>query len=102
MNNPSPLVGNGITFDTGGISIKPAAGMDEMKYDMCGAASVFMRPGPVPKPLLPINLVCLLACAENMPSGAHPPRRHCHHHERADRGNPQHRRRRPIWCCAIP
>ena len=66
---PFALVGKGITFDTGGISIKPAAGMDEMKYDMCGAASVFGTLKAVLELELPINLVCLLACAENMPSG---------------------------------
>jgi leucyl aminopeptidase len=66
---PFALVGKGVTFDTGGISIKPAAGMDEMKYDMCGAASVFGTLRAVLELQLPINLVCLLACAENMPSG---------------------------------
>jgi leucyl aminopeptidase len=66
---PFALVGKGITFDTGGISIKPAAGMDEMKYDMCGAASVFGTLKAVLELQLPINLVCLLACAENMPGG---------------------------------
>ncbi|WPC06017.1 leucyl aminopeptidase [Pseudomonas benzenivorans] len=68
-DKPFVLVGKGITFDTGGISIKPAAGMDEMKYDMCGAASVFGTLKAVLELQLPINLVCLLACAENMPSG---------------------------------
>ena len=68
-DKPFALVGKGITFDTGGISIKPAAGMDEMKYDMCGAASVFGTLKAVLELQLPINLVCLLACAENMPSG---------------------------------
>lgn len=63
------LVGKGITFDTGGISIKPASGMDEMKFDMCGAASVFGTLRAVLELKLPINLVCILACAENMPSG---------------------------------
>nr|WP_314489043.1 leucyl aminopeptidase [uncultured Pseudomonas sp.] len=66
---PYVLVGKGITFDTGGISLKPGAGMDEMKYDMCGAASVFGTLQAVLELQLPINLVCLLACAENMPSG---------------------------------
>ena len=66
---PVVLVGKGITFDTGGISIKPSSGMDEMKYDMCGAASVFGTLKAVLELQLPINLVCLLACAENMPSG---------------------------------
>ncbi|HAF92005.1 MAG TPA: leucyl aminopeptidase, partial [Pseudomonas sp.] len=63
------LVGKGITFDTGGISLKPGLGMDEMKYDMCGAASVLGTFRAVVEMQLPINLVGLLACAENMPSG---------------------------------
>lgn len=66
---PYVLVGKGITFDTGGISLKPGAGMDEMKYDMCGAASVLGTLTAVLELQLPVNLVCLLACAENMPSG---------------------------------
>jgi hypothetical protein len=53
------LVGKGITFDTGGISLKPGAGMDEMKYDMCGAASVFGTLRAVLELKLPINLVCI-------------------------------------------
>ena len=68
-DQPHVLVGKGVTFDTGGISIKPAAGMDEMKYDRCGAASVFGTLRAVLELKLPINLVCLLACAENMPGG---------------------------------
>ena len=66
---PYALVGKGITFDTGGISLKPGQGMDEMKYDMGGAASVLGTLKAVLELQLPINLVCLLACAENMPSG---------------------------------
>lgn len=66
---PHVLVGKGITFDTGGISLKPGLGMDEMKFDMCGAASVFGTFRAVLELQLPINLVGLLACAENMPSG---------------------------------
>src|SRR5690606_12834543 len=66
---PHVLVGKGITFDTGGISLKPGLNMDEMKYDMCGAASVFGVFQAVLQLQLPINLVGLLACAENMPSG---------------------------------
>ena len=66
---PVVLIGKGITFDTGGISIKPAAEMDEMKYDMCGAASVLgvfraladLQPG--------INVVGLIPACENMPDG---------------------------------
>ncbi|MCQ4259227.1 leucyl aminopeptidase [Stutzerimonas stutzeri] len=66
---PYALVGKGITFDTGGISLKPGQGMDEMKYDMCGAASVLGTFRAALELQLPINLVGLLACAENMPSG---------------------------------
>lgn len=66
---PIVLVGKGITFDTGGISIKPSAGMDEMKYDMCGAASVLGVFKALIELQLPINVVGLMACAENMPSG---------------------------------
>ncbi|WP_263142466.1 leucyl aminopeptidase [Pseudomonas sp. RIT-PI-AD] len=66
---PYVLVGKGITFDSGGISIKPGLNMDEMKYDMCGAASVFGTFRAVLEMRLPINLVGVLACAENMPSG---------------------------------
>ncbi|WP_462382062.1 leucyl aminopeptidase [Pseudomonas sp. Marseille-QA0892] len=66
---PYVLVGKGITFDTGGISIKPSANMDEMKYDMCGAASVLGAFRALLELKLPINVVGLLACAENMPSG---------------------------------
>jgi len=68
-SSPYALVGKGITFDTGGISLKPGLGMDEMKYDMCGAASVLGTFRAVLELQLPINLVGLLACAENMPSG---------------------------------
>ncbi len=65
---PYALVGKGITFDSGGISLKPGAGMDEMKYDMCGAAAVFGALHSVMDLNLPINLVCVVAAAENMPS----------------------------------
>ncbi len=66
---PYVLIGKGITFDTGGISLKPGAGMDEMKFDMCGAASVFGVMRAVVELQLPINVVGLVAAAENMPSG---------------------------------
>ncbi|MDT4793169.1 Cytosol aminopeptidase [compost metagenome] len=66
---PHVLVGKGITFDTGGISLKPGLGMDEMKFDMCGAASVLGTFRAVLELQPAINLVGLLACAENMPSG---------------------------------
>ena len=54
---PIVLVGKGITFDTGGISLKPSAEMDEMKYDMCGAASVFGTLKAIGKMALPINVI---------------------------------------------
>lgn len=66
---PYVLVGKGITFDTGGISLKPGATMYEMIYDMCGAASVFGTLTMVAKAQLPINVVGVMAAAENMPSG---------------------------------
>lgn len=66
---PHVLVGKGITFDTGGISLKPGAGMDEMKFDMCGAASVFGAMTALCEMALPINVVGIVAAAENMPSG---------------------------------
>lgn len=66
---PIVLVGKGVTFDTGGISIKPGAGMEEMKFDMCGAASVFGTIKALCAAKLPIRVVGTLACAENMPSG---------------------------------
>lgn len=66
---PNVLVGKGITFDTGGISLKPGAGMDEMKYDMCGAATVLGVMTAALELQLPINLIGVLTCAENMPSG---------------------------------
>jgi leucyl aminopeptidase len=66
---PIALVGKGITFDTGGISLKPPPAMDEMKYDMCGAAAVLGVTKAVIEAGLPINLVTVVAAAENMPSG---------------------------------
>jgi len=66
---PHVLVGKGITFDTGGISLKPGAGMDEMKYDMCGAASVLGTMLAIIELELPINFVGVIAAAENMPAG---------------------------------
>lgn len=67
---PVVLVGKGITFDTGGISLKPAAEMDEMKYDMCGAASVLGTLRAVAGMKLPINLVVIVPTTENMPGGS--------------------------------
>ncbi len=66
---PVVLVGKGITFDTGGISIKPAAEMDEMKYDMCGAASVFGTLKAVATMGLPLNVIGIVPATENMPGG---------------------------------
>jgi leucyl aminopeptidase len=66
---PYVVVGKGITFDTGGIDIKPAAGMEEMKFDMCGAAAVFGLMEAVAILKLPINLTVLAPAAENMPDG---------------------------------
>jgi leucyl aminopeptidase len=66
---PVVLVGKGITFDTGGISLKPAAEMDEMKFDMCGAASVLGTFKAVAQMGLPINLVGIVPTTENMPGG---------------------------------
>ena len=66
---PIALVGKGITFDTGGISLKPPPGMDEMKFDMCGAAAVLGATKAAVEAQLPINLITVVAAAENMPSG---------------------------------
>ncbi len=66
---PIVLVGKGLTFDSGGISLKPGEAMDEMKYDMCGAASVFGTIKAVAQLNLPINIVAILAGCENMPGG---------------------------------
>ncbi|MFZ3075587.1 MAG: leucyl aminopeptidase, partial [Psychrobacter glacincola] len=68
-DSPIVLVGKGVTFDSGGISIKPGAAMDEMKFDMGGAASVLGTIKALCEARLPINVVGALACAENMPSG---------------------------------
>lgn len=65
---PHVLVGKGITFDTGGISLKPGAAMDEMKFDMCGAASVFGTMNAIAELAPKINVVAIVAAAENMPS----------------------------------
>ncbi len=67
---PIVLVGKGITFDTGGISIKPAAAMDEMKFDMSGAAAVLAAITFAAEARLPLRVVGLIAACENMPSGS--------------------------------
>ena len=66
-SKPVVLVGKGITFDTGGISLKPGAGMDEMKFDMCGAATVLGTMQAIAEMELPLNVVVIVAAAENMP-----------------------------------
>lgn len=66
---PIALVGKGVTFDTGGISLKPPPGMDEMKFDMSGAASVLGALKAAAELKLPINLVVVVPACENMPSG---------------------------------
>ena len=66
---PVVLVGKGITFDTGGISIKPAAEMDEMKFDMGGAASVLGALKAVAAMKAKVNLIGIIPACENMPSG---------------------------------
>jgi leucyl aminopeptidase len=66
---PIVLVGKGITFDAGGISLKPAAEMDEMKYDMCGAASVLGTMKAIAQMALPLNVVAIIPSCENLPDG---------------------------------
>lgn len=66
---PIILVGKGITFDSGGLTLKPGNFMDEMKYDMCGAASVLGTLKACALLKLPVNVIGIIACAENMPSG---------------------------------
>jgi leucyl aminopeptidase len=64
------MIGKGITFDTGGISLKPAAEMDEMKFDMCGAASVLGTMQALAETAPAMNVVAVVAACENMPSGS--------------------------------
>ena len=66
---PIVLVGKGVTFDSGGISLKPGPGMDEMKFDMCGAAGVIGTMATVAKLGLPVNLNVVVPAVENLPSG---------------------------------
>ena len=69
-DQPVALVGKGITFDTGGISLKPSAEMDEMKYDMSGAGSVLGTIEAVVRMRLPVNVVGVIPTCENMPGGS--------------------------------
>lgn len=66
---PHVLVGKGLTFDTGGISLKPGPGMDEMKYDMCGGASVFGTMAAVSEMALPVHVVGIVPATENHING---------------------------------
>ena len=66
---PAVLVGKGITFDTGGLDIKSASDMEQMKFDMCGAASVFGAVRAAASIKLPLNVVGIIPAAENMPDG---------------------------------
>jgi leucyl aminopeptidase len=67
---PIAFVGKGLTFDCGGISIKPSAGMEEMKYDMCGGANVIGATLAIAKLKLKINLICLVPATENLVNGS--------------------------------
>ena len=67
---PIVLIGKGVTFDTGGISIKAAGEMDEMKFDMCGAAAVIGTLRAVAELKLPLNVIGIVPATENMPGGA--------------------------------
>ncbi|GIL18823.1 MAG: hypothetical protein BroJett040_25740 [Oligoflexia bacterium] len=67
---PIVYVGKGLTFDSGGISIKPSAGMEEMKYDMCGGANVIGTILAIAKLKLKVNVVGLIPATENMPGGS--------------------------------
>jgi leucyl aminopeptidase len=70
IQKPVVLVGKGITFDSGGISLKPGADMDEMKYDMCGAASVLGTIHAIAEMGLKLNVVGVIPSCENLPDGA--------------------------------
>ena len=65
-DKPIALVGKGVTFDTGGVSIKPSPAMDEMKWDMCGAATVFGVMSTLARLNADVNVVGVMGCAENM------------------------------------
>jgi leucyl aminopeptidase len=68
-DKPVVLVGKGLTFDSGGISIKPSPAMDEMKYDMCGGASVFGTMEAIARMKLKLNVIGVVPSSENMPDG---------------------------------
>ena len=68
-DKPIVLVGKGLTFDSGGISLKPGEAMDEMKYDMGGAAGVLGAMHALAELDIPVNVIGVLAGCENMPGG---------------------------------
>jgi leucyl aminopeptidase len=68
-SKPIVLVGKGLTFDAGGISLKPGPGMDEMKYDMCGGAAVLGTLQAAAQMNLPLNIIGLIPSSENLPDG---------------------------------
>jgi leucyl aminopeptidase len=68
-DKPIVLIGKGVTFDTGGVSLKPGEDLDMMKYDMCGAASVFGALKTVARLGMPLNVVGIVGAVENMPGG---------------------------------
>ena len=68
-SKPIVLIGKGLTFDAGGISLKPGLGMDEMKYDMCGGAAVLGTLQAAAQMNLPLNIIGLIPASENMPDG---------------------------------
>lgn len=68
-SKPIVLVGKGLTFDAGGISLKPGPGMDEMKYDMCGGAAVLGTLQAAAQMNLPLNIIGLVPSSENLPDG---------------------------------
>jgi leucyl aminopeptidase len=92
---PVVLVGKGITFDTGGISLKPGAEMDEMKFDMGGAASVLGTLRAVAELKLKLNVVGLIPPARTCPAATRQAGRRGHQPVGPDHRDPEHRRRRP-------
>ncbi|QJC32692.1 leucyl aminopeptidase [Enterobacteriaceae endosymbiont of Donacia dentata] len=68
-SKPIILLGKGVTFDSGGISLKPSKNMEEMKYDMCGAAAVYGTIYAIAELKLPLNIIAIIAGCENMPDG---------------------------------
>ena len=91
---PIAIVGKGVCFDSGGISIKPSAGMEDMKGDMGGAACVVGLMHALAARKAKVNVVGVIGLVENMPDGdAHAARRHRHLDVRADDRDRQYRRR---------